>query len=206
MNDAPVAERNREQTSARILAAVGEVLARDGFGGIGINAIAKQAGVDKVLIYRYFGGMAELLKTWGASGKFWPSLDELLGDDPSTLLALPPDQRFIQFMEHFIDGLRARPLTLEILAAEVAEHNELAAILETEREEWGVRAIELLGGSEFVAHPELRAISNLLVCGVQYLLIRSRKLEIFGGVNIQSDEGWDEIKVAVRLMAAKLFS
>jgi len=48
------------------------VLARDGLVAVGINAIAKQAAVDKVLIYRYFGGLPELLRTWGASGRFWP--------------------------------------------------------------------------------------------------------------------------------------
>ena len=55
-------ERNRDETSARLLAAVGEVLARDGFAALGVNAVAKQAGVDKVLIYRYFGGLPELIQ------------------------------------------------------------------------------------------------------------------------------------------------
>ena len=77
--------RDREATEARILNAVGEVLARDGFGAIGVNAIAKQAGVDKVLIYRYFGGLPELLAEWGRSGRFWPRVDELLGADPQGL-------------------------------------------------------------------------------------------------------------------------
>ena len=68
---------------------MGEVLARDGFGAIGVNAIARQAGVDKVLIYRYFGGLPELLRAWGASGRFWPRVADLLGADPQALLALP---------------------------------------------------------------------------------------------------------------------
>ena len=74
--------RDREATKARILGAVGVVLARDGFGAVGVNAIAKEAGVDKVLIYRYFGGLPELLREWGASGRFWPRVADLLGADP----------------------------------------------------------------------------------------------------------------------------
>lgn len=106
MKTAGTRERNREETTARILGAVGEVLARDGFGGIGINAIARQAGVDKVLIYRYFGGLPELLQAWGASGRFWPSVDELLGDDREAFLALPLAERYVRFFEHFVAGLR----------------------------------------------------------------------------------------------------
>ncbi len=202
----PPTERNREHTRARILAAVGDVLARDGFGGIGVNAIAKQAGVDKVLIYRYFGGLPELLKTWGESGRFWPGIKELLGDDPAAFQALPVAERYARFMEHFIDGLRARPLTIEILAAEVLERNELTAILETERETWGQEASRVLGGIEFATRPELQGQTILLIAGVQYLLVRSRKVRIFGGIDIRSDEGWRTLKAAVRKMAQDMFA
>jgi AcrR family transcriptional regulator len=198
--------RDRAATEERILAAVGAVLARDGFTGIGVNAIAKQAGVDKVLIYRYFGGLPELLRNWGSSGKFWPALDELLGADPKPFLALPAAERYTRFMEHFIDALRARPLTLEILAAEVLERNQLTAILEAQREAWGEQASQVLGGSEFAQRPELQGLTILLVAGVQYLLVRSRKIRIFGGVDLQSDAGWDTLKASLRSMAQRLFA
>jgi len=203
---APAAERNREQTCQRILGAVGVVLARDGFAGIGVNAIAKQASVDKVLIYRYFGGLPELLTTWGRSGSFWPDFNELLGDDPGRFLALPAAERYERFMAHFIDGLRARPLTLEILAAELQQRNELTVILEEQRETWGERAATLLGGEEFAQRKELRGLTIVLVAGVQYLLLRSRTIRIFGGVDLHSDAGWDELKASMHSMARSLFA
>jgi AcrR family transcriptional regulator len=193
-------------TEERILAAVGDVLARDGFGAIGINAIAKQAGVDKVLIYRYFGGLPELLRAWGESGRFWPSVDEVLGDDPQAFLALPVDERYARFFEQFIDGLRKRPLTLEVLAGEVVERNELTAILETEREEWGQQAARTLGGPEWATRPHLAAVTILLIAGVQYLLLRSRKIRIFGGIDLRSDDGWNEIKRSIRALALQMFA
>ena len=197
-------ERNRAETTARILAAVGEVLARDGFGALGVNAVAKHAGVDKVLIYRYFGGMSELLKAWGESGRFWPALDELIGDDRPAFFALPLAERYARFFEHFIDGLRARPLTLEIMAAELSERNELTAILETEREQWGAEASRLLGSDAWARRPALRATTLLLVAGVQYLLIRSRTIRLFGGLDIRSDADWAALKAAVRQLALDL--
>lgn len=202
----PRATRDRAATQERILAAVGDVLARDGFGAVGINAIAKQAGVDKVLIYRYFGGLPELLRAWGESGRFWPSVDELLGADPQAFLALPAAERCARFFEHFIDGLRQRPLTLEVLAGEVIERNELTAILETEREQWGEQAARTLGGPEWAARPHVATLTLLVVAGVQYLLIRSRKIRVFGGLDLRSDAGWSEIKAATRTLAERLFA
>lgn len=196
--------RDREATRERIVQAVGTVLAREGFGKLGVNAIAREAGVDKVLIYRYFGGLPQLLTEWGNSGQFWPRVPDLLGDDPAAFMALPVAERYAQFFERFIDALRARPLTLEIMVAELTERNELTAILETEREQWGEEASRTLGGADFEARPWLQGMTLLLVGGVQYLAMRSRKIRIFGGVNIQSDAGWNDLKASVRALAHTL--
>jgi AcrR family transcriptional regulator len=200
------AVRDRSATEERILGAVGTVLARDGFGAVGVNAIAREAGVDKVLIYRYFGGLPELLQRWGASGRFWPSVDELMEPDPQAMLALPVAERFALFFERFIDALRARPLTIEILAAEIVQRNELTAILETEREEWGFRAEDLLGGAEWRQRPHLRGTTLLWVAGVQYLLLRARTIRIFGGIDLRTDAGWQVLKGSLRLSAQQLFA
>jgi AcrR family transcriptional regulator len=193
-------------TEERILTAVGEVLARDGFGAIGVNAIAREAGVDKVLIYRYFGGLPELLRTWGASGRFWPTVAELQGDDPQAVRALPLPERYALFFDRFIDALRARPLTLEILATEVIERNELTAILETEREQWGAQVEALFGGEDFRRLPHLRGLTLMLVAGVQYLLVRARKIRIFGGIDLGSDAGWSVLRASLHSMAQQMLS
>jgi AcrR family transcriptional regulator len=206
MKAAAARARDRGATEERILAAVGEVLARDGFGALGINAIARQAGADKVLIYRYFGGLSELLRLWGASGRFWPTVPELLGKDPQAVLALPLAERYALFFDRFIDALRARPLTLEILAAEIVERNELTAILETEREQWGAQVEALFGGADFERAPQLRGITLLLVAGVMYLLVRARKIRVFGAIDLHSDAGWATLKAAVAGMAQQAFA
>lgn len=196
-------ERNREQTTQRLLAAVGEVLARDGFAALGVNAIAREAGVDKVLIYRYFGGLPELLAAWGHSGRFWPTVDDLLAREPG-LMSMSAAERYVRFFEHFIDALRERPLTLEILAAEVQHRNELTAVLEAEREAWGEQAARVVGGPEFTRRPEMRGVTLLLVAGVQYLLLRSRKIRLFGGLDLHQEAAWAELKASVRALAVRM--
>lgn len=201
----PAPTRDRASTEARILGAVGIVLARDGFGGIGVNAVAREAGVDKVLIYRYWGGLEALLQAWSESGRFWPSVGDLLQQQPD-LLELPAAERFARFFAHFVATLRERPLTLEILAAEVVDRNALTAVLEAERERWGEEASRVLGGPEFAHRPETRALTILLVSGVQYLLVRSRKIRIFGGIDLRSDAGWAELEHAIRSTAEAIFA
>lgn len=53
-----------KETERSLLDAVSHIIETDGFTKIGVNRIAKEAGCDKVLIYRYFGGLDGLLVEW----------------------------------------------------------------------------------------------------------------------------------------------
>ena len=53
--------KDRELTQQKILQAVDNIIANDGFERLGVNAIAQKAGVSKMLIYRYFGGLDDLI-------------------------------------------------------------------------------------------------------------------------------------------------
>jgi hypothetical protein len=142
----------------------------------------------------------------GASGRFWPSVDELLGDTPEAVLSLPLADRYAVFFDRFVDALRARPLTIEIMAAEIQGRNELTAILEEEREQWGAQAEAVFGGEQLESRPHLKGITLLLVAGVQYLLIRARKIRVFGGLDLRSDGDWEKLKGSVRAIAKQVLS
>ena len=58
--------RNKDETRQRILDAALTLAGSDGFAALGINAVARAAGADKQLIYRYFGGLEGLLSALGA--------------------------------------------------------------------------------------------------------------------------------------------
>ena len=47
-------KKNRENTEKKIIDAAYAIIEKDGFESLGINAVAKEAQVSKVLIYRYF--------------------------------------------------------------------------------------------------------------------------------------------------------
>ena len=69
--------RNRQKTESTIREAALRILREDGFEGWGVNAIARAAGIDKVLIYRYFGSLEDLLEEIVKETPFWPDPDAL---------------------------------------------------------------------------------------------------------------------------------
>src|SRR5512147_3274157 len=98
--------RNRKATEQKILKAVGTLLAREGFRTFGINAVARQARIDKVLIYRYFGGMPELLRAYAKAGSYWPTIEEVAGGDPGRLRGLPPQEAVAALLCNFARAIR----------------------------------------------------------------------------------------------------
>lgn len=197
-----VATRDRERTAQQLIEALGRVLARDGFERCGVNAVAREAGLDKVLIYRYFSGMPGLLTAYAESNTFWPTVDEILGADRHALTR-PLGERLELILDALLDALRRRPETLAIMAWELTQRNPLTERLAKVREAWS-QALIAASAFDAAAYGELGedgiALTNLVVAGIQYLLLRARTVDDYGGLALNTDDGWRRIRRAIRLM------
>jgi AcrR family transcriptional regulator len=191
-------EKNREKTRASILAAVGKLLARDGFRDLGINAIAREAGVDKVLIYRYFGGMEDLLKAYAAEGDFWPSSAEIMA---AVRQSKPKNEAELAsaLLIEFERALRRRPLTQEIMRWELMERNELTDTLARYREEESAKTLQLLSGVGMV---DVAAIASLLAAGHTYLILRKKTVGVYNGLQLDEGRDWERLEDATRTLVA----
>jgi AcrR family transcriptional regulator len=174
--------RDRQATEKKILEAVGRILAEKGFHNVGINAVARQARIDKVLIYRYFGGMPELLRAYAEAGSYWPTIEEVAGGDPGRLRGLPPQEAVATLLCNFARAVRKRPVTLEILAWEAIERNELTKVLEKVRKDFTKKLYRVIAGKP--GGRRHGAIVTLVRAGI---IIRGmiRKVGSYGAVNIR---------------------
>lgn len=204
-------ERDRGATKTRLLRAVEAVIAEEGFGAIGVNAIARRAGADKVLLYRYFGGLAGLLSAYAEDGDFWWQVDDLLAEPlpgPGEADGLPKCLAVI-FARHAA-FLRAHPVTLEVIAWEIAQRNELTEALESVRESRSQEMMRRLAArfdldvGEFLA--SVGPMFALLGAAANYLAARGRRLKVFNGIDLQSDEGWQMLDQAASRMIAGVAS
>lgn len=203
-----IPQRDAETTKARLLEAVESVILEDGFGALGVNALARRAGVDKVLIYRYFEGLPGLLAAYAEEGDFWWQVDALLAEPlprPGEAEALP--NALARIFERHVAFLRHHPVTLEVLAWETAERNELTSALESVREERSLALMRGLATRFEIPAPELMRqvgpMFALLGAAANYLAARGRRLGHFNGLNLHSEAGWATLcDGAARMLAA----
>lgn len=188
--------RSQERTKEKLVSAVGVVMAEVGFQSLGVNHVARKAGVDKKNIYKYFGGLKGLVEEYAKTLEFWPSADELIGDDRKDIHRLEPHALFSLFFKRYLRAILKRPQTLEILAWEAIERNELTKTLEEVRVKTALEFFELMeeDPNEGI---DLTAIVLIMAGAMNFLAIRSRIHKTLGGVDLQSDAGWRRIEMAV---------
>jgi AcrR family transcriptional regulator len=104
--------------SARVLAATLDVLAEEGYAGLGIEAVAQRAGVHKPAVYRRWSTKADLVVAAVRSIAPQPR-DPATGDVRTDLVELVQEASRAQRDPRVRAGLR--------LLAEVATDDELAA-------------------------------------------------------------------------------
>jgi AcrR family transcriptional regulator len=184
-------ERDRDKKKEKILRALGRMLRKNGFESVGVNAVAREAKVDKVLIYRYFGGLPGLLSAFAQEAEYWPSAEDLTGgpgrEAESTEHAVSARRMILSFCRY----IREHSLTRELLRWELIESNELTRILADHRETEGLMVMKLFENNRSV---DVHALTAILTAGIIYLSLCAKHIGYFNGVDIQSDRGWRRIE------------
>lgn len=193
----------RERTKEKLIQAVGKVLGKEGFRGLGVNRIAREAGVDKVLVYRYFGGLPEIIGAYSRTVDFWPTVEELVGPNPDRIRRMPPDKQVAEFFKSFLAALRKRPVTQDILAWELLERNELTRQLEDVRIRTILEYFEYF--DEIPDDENLSAIVVLMGGAVNHLIVKSRINSSVGGIDLESEKGWGRINKGIDLLMKGIF-
>ena len=188
----------RQQTEQQILQALEAQIRETGMGGIGVNAIARRAGVSKELIYRYFNGLDGLLLAWMQEQDFWTSHRGMLGNDESSQQT--PQQLVLSMLRSQVDALAGNETLREVRRWELVELNEVTAKLAQRREKAARAFIDRVDG--LTPEIDMPATVSIMLAGVLYLMLRAKTESQFLGIPIRTDEGWERIFSALETMTA----
>ncbi len=194
--------RDADKTRARFLKAVEKVLRKEGLQGLGINAVARAAGRDKALLYKYFGSLDGLYVAYAQSYPLFPTLEQVLGPAKDKLASLSSLDIARIVASGYIREIRQRPFTLEIMRWELVVSNSLTKALSELRSAATEDFIRLLGQPKGVDIP---AFMSLLYGGVVYLLLKAESGVDFSGMDLRGDEAWKRLeKTLHRILEATL--
>ena len=192
----PDRTRDRARTEEAILAAARSLLVEKGFGGWGVNAIARAAGCDKQLIYRYYGGLDGLAAALGT---------DIARETEKALAAVPVPEitsygaLVAALIDAQIDLLCSHPVMQRIIAWELSEPNELTQAFAAARSRALMAWFSGIRG-EFVPPPgvDAPAINAIMIAAVQQMVISSAAIGQFAGMPLAEPADWARLRSAVR--------
>jgi AcrR family transcriptional regulator len=190
--------RSRLKTEQRILDAVGSILLEQGYPAVGINAIARQAGCDKVLIYRYFGGFDELLLAFAETTTLWWEVDEIINETASECAQIALPDYLQTLLSRYVKALEARPMALEIMAWEMSAQNNLTNTLARIRGERGMELVKRIRAFYQQPNIDIGGILGVFGAAINYLIIRTRKQS----QQYKTEEWWRLQQTIAKLLQA----
>ncbi len=185
----------------RLLEALGDLLARQGFDGLSLESVSRAAGLERAVVLRHFQDLDDMVTAFGQSAAFWPTVDELRADVADRFAALPPKAQLAHYFKATIRGLLARPRTLDILAWELMGRNRFTRLLEYPRVRSALEFFENVT-EDLPDSLDLTAVVAVLGGAAIFLAVRSRQSGVFGGLNLYDDADRERVDRVMDLILA----
>lgn len=186
--------KSREQTESKILEAVASIVESDGFEKLGINTIALKANVSKMLIYRYFGGLEELVARFIMQKDYWANTDTLILNPHSV------GDSIKSMFRNQIEQLRNDVTLRRLCRWELSCHNASIDRLRDKREENGCNLIKVVSRLTGCFNSEVASLASILSASISYLTLIEDQCPTYNGIALQTDKGWEQIAQGVDMI------
>lgn len=186
--------KSREQTESKILEAVASIVESDGFEKLGINTIALKANVSKMLIYRYFGGLEELVARFIMQKDYWANTDTLILNPHSV------GDSIKSMFRNQIEQLRNDVTLRRLCRWELSCHNASIDRLRDKREENGCNLIKVVSRLTGSSNSEVASLASILSASISYLTLIEDQCPTYNGIALQTDKGWEQIAQGVDMI------
>ncbi|MEZ7697094.1 TetR/AcrR family transcriptional regulator [Prevotella jejuni] len=186
--------KSREQTESKILEAVASIVESDGFEKLGINTIALKANVSKMLIYRYFGGLEELVARFIMQKDYWANTDTLILNPHSV------GDSIKSMFRNQIEQLRNDVTLRRLCRWELSCHNASIDRLRDKREENGCNLIKVVSRLTGCSNSEVASLASILSASISYLTLIEDQCPTYNGIALQTDKGWEQIAQGVDMI------
>lgn len=191
----------KEETKEKLIKAVGSVLQSEGHSGLKLTKIAAKAGVDKALIYRYFGDLDNLIEIFLLRDDYWAGTARNVNDAVADLKSIDLQDLINFYLEKQYDTVSNNKVLQKTMLWSISEKNPLMAKMIANREETGSALFKLVDDALGNSEVNFRAISAINVAATYYLAMHSANNEgTFCEIEIHTDKGKEEIKKAIRLI------
>ena len=198
--------RDKSRTMARMVAAVGKVIQKKGYPGLNAPNIATAAGVDKKLVWTYFGGVNKLVEEYINQKDFWRLAEKGEIED----LLKEPEQigkaEIGALLQSQFEVLLKDKALQKIIHWELGEKNKMLRALADKREEVGEGLFSLIMPEFENSAVDLRARIALIIGGTYYLALHAKANgSMVCGIDVNEPEGKARIESTIKALISEAY-
>lgn len=183
-----------KQTEKNIIDAVSSIIVNEGFSKLGINRIAKVAGCDKVLIYRYFGGLEGLIGQWAKQNDYYSFAINMFKDKINSSDDIRSVAKEVLLQQ--LRFLRESRMMQELILWELSGNTTFDYIRDS-REKNGHEIQKLIEHRLGLTNSDAKYYVTILMVAINYLVLFSRTSGMYNGVDFSDVETWSKIECAI---------
>lgn len=191
--------KDKARTMARLVAAVGKVIQKKGYPALNAASVARECGLNKQLVWTYFGGLDNLVEEYLRQRDFWKTAAKNVVED---LLKEPVKigpAHLSSLLQNQLEGLLKDKALQKIIHWELGEKNKMLRKLADDREAIGEQLFEVILPDFEGSGVDLRARLALIIGGIYYLAIHAKTNgSSFCGIDLNLEEGKERIANAIR--------
>ena len=180
-------EKDRAATEKRLLETIGRMIAEKGFEKIGINAVAAQSGVSKILIYRYFGSVEGLMAAYIRQHDFWINFPR----------EMPRREELSDFLKKMfrqqVEQVHNDQTLKRLYRWELSSKNAMIDKLRQQREESGLWIIDTVSKLANRDPKEVAALATIISAAIDYLVMLEDFCPEYNGIPLNKNAGWKQI-------------
>lgn len=198
--------RDKERTKVKMIQAVGKVLLKKGYTGLNASSIAKEAGIDKSLVWTYFGSLDNLVEEYIAQRDFWKykaadSINNMLTFKDGIKAEYMSGLLQFQFQSLLDDEILQR-----IMLWGISEKKDFLRHISDERELIGEEVFKIVDPQFKNSDIDIRGILAIIVAGIYYLVLHGKTNgSLFCGIDLNTADGEDRIKESISQIISMAF-
>jgi len=195
--------REKARTMDKLIMSVGKVIQKKGYAGLSIANICKEAGLDRRLVYTYFGSLDNLVETYIKQKDYWKSdATEHISFLLEKEAPLSSEDITKLLIGQFNAVLKDKALQ-KIIHWELGEKNKILRKLSDGRESVGEELFNLCEPAFENTDIDIRATLALQIGGLYYLSLHAKANgSLFCGIDINQSEGKERISKALEKLVA----
>ncbi|MFC7525731.1 TetR/AcrR family transcriptional regulator [Parapedobacter sp. GCM10030251] len=201
-------KRNSTQTKEKLINAIQEILLEEGYGGLGVNKLAKKAGVDKRLIYRYFGSYNNLLEQFILKKDYWINIVDNVDNVLTKSKSLSLQEIVFFYLEKQMSIFYHDKVLQQLTLWHLNEPNHPVFLKINEiREKTSSHVLRKMSLRFEKSNINFRSIIAVLIGGICYISLSAQSHKIaFCEIDLNDELGQMEIRKAIRLITEWSFS